>query len=188
MKKGQASVFVILLIVVAIILVIWGIVLFVPKGASPVTGNVVSDVFENCRDVQVPYEEIEYYTETVPYEEEIPLEYKSEKRDGWWGYQCGSLVNYKKCYQLEVMNIDAIGGEFIVNCNFETLYKNLGDNQKLYIKPGDTQTFKLEADVDIGEDTITRCNVEPPTKTKTRYKDVQRTRTVTKYRTEEKCD
>ena len=194
MKKAQVKG----VLIFSIVLVIICSVIIIINLNPSTTGNVVK-TFQNCRDVQVPYEEqeeylkTEYYTETIPYEDEVPLEYISSKKSSWWGYQC-ALWNYKLCYQIEVTNIDTIGGTFEATCNFRTLNNEFSDTITKYVKPGNMEILECTADIDIGEDIEARYSVNPPTKTETKYKDVQRERqvtayrSVTKYRIEEKCD
>ncbi len=173
------------------VIVIIGLIVLLATGnlqfSSP-TGKVVENSQENkknCRDVQVPYEEQEEYTDTVPYEEETPLKYTLTNKVT---KSCSDFGNYKECYYVSIMNLDTIGGIFIVDCTTETLNRKLTSQSSSYIKAGDTQTLICTADVDWGEDTKWSYEVNPPTKTETRYKDVTRTRKITQYKTETKCD
>ncbi len=174
-------------------------------GIVYITGNVVDGDYEErdnqqtCRDVESSYEEqeeylkTEYYTETVPYEDDVPLEYQDSAGDVW-GLGCGTLTNYMECYWIDIINLDTIGGTFTVDCDFETLYRNLYDTRSQYVKPGDTERFECKVDIDWGEDVKLTWSVNPPTKSVTKYEEVQRERQVTAYRpvtmykTETICD
>lgn len=186
------------------ILIILGFVtviaIIVVASQGSFTGNVVKDTNQQvCKDVQVPYEDqeeylkTEYYTETIPYQEDVPLKFEDNHLTdaGEWG--CGSLTNYKKCFRVNVMNLDTMGGIFTVNCNFRTIKRTLSDSASNYVKPGDVGNFDCVADTDLGEDIDFTYQVVAPTKSVTSYKDVQRERQVTayrpvtKYKTETQC-
>ena len=106
----------------------------------------------------------------------------------------GDLFNYVRCVDIDVYNIDTIGGIFRVDCNFRTLNNNYKDTVNNYVKPGEHKSFRCEVDIDRGVDAETTFTVEPPTKKVTEYKDVERERQVTayrpvtKFRTETQCD
>ena len=139
----------------------------------------------NCYDEQVPYEETERYIETVPYQEEIPLKFSSNEMSS---ESCSDFGNYKKCYYINVNNLDTTGGTFKVDCKFETLNRNLYDSQTLFIQAGETKKFTCIADTDLGEDVKGSYIVTPSTKTETKYRDVERTKKIVKYRTEKVCN
>ncbi len=146
--------------------------------------NQNPSLFEDCRFEQVPYQETEEYMETVPYQERIPFQFNAVDNTP---FPCADFGNYKECYYVTVTNLDSIGGVFEVNCDFQTLNRRLSDSDSSYIKPGESFKFTCEADVDFGEDIKGSYFVSPPIKEETRYKDVQRTKTVTKYREEKFC-
>jgi len=185
MKKAQQKI----LIGVLVVIIIGAIVLVVIGSNSNITGEAIKsfegDNQQSCNEVEIPYEDqeeylkTEYYTETVPYEDRIPLQYGDSLLDE---RSCGSLTNYKKCFDVAVMNLDTVGGIFAISCNFRTLKRELYDSKSLYVKPGNTETFNCVADVNLGEDVELTYDVTPPTKSVTKYKDMQRERQVTAYR------
>ncbi len=147
-----------------------------------VTGNTIK---QECQEVQVPYEEQETYTETVPYEEQMPLRYDSSQSES---YNCGSLFDYIVCYKVGVYNLDTVGGTFTTNCKIEALNREFSDSKQGYVKPGEWAYFECKANTNLGEDTKLTYHITPPTKSEMKYKDVQRIRTITKYKTEKKCN
>ncbi len=156
-------------------------------GGRGLTGNTIADNLnptKECKKVQVPYQDIEYYTETVPYQEDINLNYNHQQVSG---EGCSDFGNYKECYYVKIDNLDNAGGTFTLNCNFKTVDRNLQDSQTQFVQSGESKTFRCVADVNLGEDVRMTYSVTPGTKTVTKYKDVQRTRSVTKYRTETQC-
>ena len=183
-------------VIVAITIIGAILIIYLSNQSSSYTGQTIDG--QNCRDIETPYDvqeeylKTEYYTETVPYEEEVYLEFTST--DSGASVSCSDFGNYKECYYVSVTNIDDKGGLFTVNCEFETLYRKLYDSQSLYINSGETIEFTCEADVDLSEDVKGTYTVTPPTKTIVKYKDVQREkqvtayRPVTKYKTETVCE
>lgn len=180
-----------------ILVIVIGVLVFRPGSIGAITNNPDA-ITNDCEEVQVPYEEqeeylkTEYYTETVPYTQNVPLTY-TYKTGSSWG--CGDLGNYKKCFEIDVTNLDSTaGGIFKINCNFRTIKRTLSDSHSDYIKQGDTYTFTCVADTNLGEDVELTYNIIPPTKPEVKYKEVQRERQVTayrpvtKYRTEQRCD
>ncbi|MEK6872044.1 MAG: hypothetical protein AABX16_04035 [Nanoarchaeota archaeon] len=183
-NKKSISGPVILFIIILIIGIV--IILFINSSKSP-TGKAIVDTLQgkNCNYVEVPYTEEETYTETVPYEENIPLEFRSIKSSE---ENCGTFTNYIHCSEIQVTNIDTVGGIFEVSCNFRTVNRNLQDFNSGYVKPGDSVNIICRADIDYNEDVVVNYDVTPPTKIETRYKDVTRTRTITKYKQEYRCE
>lgn len=199
-KKGPNIPLIIGIIVVLLIVAI----LFYSQSqssVSPATGNVIynspAKVEKNCKNVEVPYEvqeeylKTEYYTERVPYEKDVNLKYTSKKTKE---YNCGSLFNYVHCANIEIFNIDTVGGTFRVDCNFRTLHNNFKDSVTNYVKPGEKVNFECEKDIESEDDVEVTYTAEPPTKEVTDYEDVDREREVTafrpvtKYRTEQVCN
>lgn len=185
-KKGLSGAY-IFLIVFALIVV--GFILFFLFASNSsnnhsIAGNVVK-AFQDCRDVQVPYEETETYIENVAYDEQVPLTYTTSKSTE---YGCGELFNHRSCYTIRVNNIDTVGGTFQMSCTVQALNRELHDTDSGYVKPGDFKDFICQVDTDFGEDNKLTYDIIAPTKTETKHKDVQRTRTVTKYRTEQQCN
>ena len=204
MKENNSRVWITVTIILSIIIV-GGIIFISTKSTSTenvgVTGEVTEDfedefiddsgpsflanIIKNCYEEQVPYEELETYTETVPYEAEIELKYNW---DNSVEYNCGSIFDYYGCMDIGIENIDTVGGIFSVKCKIRTLNDELYDTKETYIKPGDTEKITCGVDISAGDDFEVTYTITPPTKTETKYKEVERTRTITKYRTVTVCD
>ena len=137
---------------------------------SSITGNVVKTL-KNCKMVEIPYEVIEEY-QYYP-KSKIIEGYQEEKVEifGKGIYQRG-VVSLK--------NIDKESGWFTINFLWETLNDKQTDSIRHYINPDEIIEFVSIYDTDLGEDTKFTYNVKSDPITKTRI--------VTKYRTEEKCD
>lgn len=148
---------------------------------------------EVTKIVREPYEEKE--CKQVPYQvtDEVPLEYNVLD----YGKSPGSagFLNYAVNGWVQIENEDDEAGTFTVSCNFETLNGNYRDSDKVYISPGDTVTANCQADTSLGEDVIFSYSVTPGTKTVikteyreecewvTKYHDVPKTVTETRYHT-----
>ena len=71
--------------------------------------------------------------------------------------------------------------------------RGLSDSGSVYIQSGGIGSVICVADINLGEDVNAYYTITPPTKTETKYKDVQREkqvtayRPVTKYKTEQQC-
>jgi len=140
------------------------------SNSDSITGNVVKTI-KNCRDIQVSYlveENYDYYLQNIAISrnqnEKLELFGKGIYNEG--------TINLK--------NVDNEAGWFIVTFNWKTLNNEREDKIRHYIDPDETIEFKSIYDNDAGEDikfTFT-AKSEP----------IQKTRTITKYRTEEKCD
>lgn len=189
MKKGVLAG--IIIIVAGISLII--LILFL-MGTISITGDAVSIKFKNCHDVSVPYQEIESYTETIPYTDQEceakPLVYKIEgglcnnKNNGFLGFGRSNAQ-----YSCTITNLDDVGGVFYVNIGFNVQGQPLSEDQSRFLYPQSSQTFSIERDADVQN---CFCKEQAPTKQVCRdvikYKDVQKTRTITKYKTESQCD
>ncbi|MFQ6121031.1 MAG: hypothetical protein ACE5KE_14245 [Methanosarcinales archaeon] len=195
------------------------------SGFSPYsapTGQAIADqpTGQNCREVQVPYEDIEYYTETVPYTDQ-ECETKTLVYSITDFKVTGSCVDYDERCKKYILGICVEKEEFCVErkttCSLNL--NNLDDERGTWVirftlygdgsvmekesvskflypqTSGNVQkTFTL-----IGEE---KCNknqyscsygaTNEPTKQICRdvikYKEVQKSRTVTRYRTETRCD
>lgn len=187
-----------LVILLAIVLVI-GIFLLFYDNSYSLTGNAIG----NCRDVQVPYQQTENYIESVPYQAPVPINYKTIDR---YSDDCSSGNNYKECYYVSVENTADFGAEFGLDClarvrvnrdnnnsydDYRYDYRNyynirLHDYQ--YIRSGDTRDLVCEVGINKGDDVSWDYYVIPPATTEVQYRNVQKTRTVTNYRTERVCN
>lgn len=139
---------------------------------SDITGDVVlRNHITTCKDVKVPFTVIEEY--------EVPLKYQVTE-----AYTEGGLTNFDYYTRgwVSVKNVDTETGAFSVTMIFETLDdgRKEFETDRRYIMPGDTVNFAQVYDTDLGEDVNFKYIVNPGTKTKTR--------TVTKYKTEERCE
>ncbi len=156
-------------------------------GGSPISKK-------NCRQEQVPYEEQETYYETVPYTdqecEDKQLIYKKDNgactdwEDNWFS------ENTPAKYSCMITNLDSEGGNFALEIGFNVGSEQLKETQSKYIYPQSSETFYVQRDSAIDSCFCKEASI--PTKQVCRdvikYKDIARTRTVTKYKTEEVCD
>lgn len=228
-RKGQA-----LIIAIFLTMIIGGIVAVLVLSQSnkfSITGNVIADgentntisnIFKNCRDVEVPYEETETYYETVPYTDEecetkelayniedinVYLNACTQEEERCLEYFLGFCIEVEEyCVEKKVgcsvtiNNVDNEKGYWSFDFNIlEWGTENIADSQKRSstILAQDSQLFQTSATF-TGEENAEKdyyCrvkNLKPATKQicegVTKYKDVLRTKTVTKYRTEEVCD
>lgn len=157
---------------------------------------------ETCKDVQVPYDAQETYTEKEPYSKtetyyesepyveevcnNIPLAYNTQS-GSCIQYQDNFFANDEPAkYSYTINNLDsASGGTFIVDIGFYIGGQLIKEEQSQYIYPSSSKTFYAEKMA-----TIDSCyfNVKViPTKQVcedvTKYHDVQKTRQVTDYKT-----
>jgi len=168
-NKGQTP----LIIGIALILIIVGFLFLSNSGGSTtgntITGNIIKSL-QNCRDVQVPYQVEETYNYYL--KNQIISGYQNEKLElfGKGVYTEGIVM---------IKNIDNEAGWFIVTFSWETLNNEKKDKVRHYIEPDEIIEFKSIYDNNFGEDIKFQYNAlaEP----------IQKTKKVTKYRTEEKC-
>ncbi|MBA7676589.1 hypothetical protein ES703_84833 [subsurface metagenome] len=147
-----------------------------------------------CKDVQIPYDAQEAYTEQEPYSKEvcenINLLYKLDK---------GSCIQYKDNlifedepakYSCTITNLGDSAGTFSVKIGFTVGGQKLLNSQNKYIYPSSSHTFYAEEMAKIENCWCYEENI--PTKqeceTITEYKTVTKYRTITKYRTETVCE
>lgn len=166
MDKKTQTVLIVGLIVITISV---GIVIYVEN--NNLTGNIIGSVFKNCENVRVPYQDTETYVDYL--NSEVDYANNQEKIDpfGKWIYQEG-IVSLK--------NIDNEEGWFTVKFNWRTLNDQEFDEVRHYIEPDESVEFISIFDTSLGEDNeFTYTYISDP---------VQKTRIVTKYRTERVCD
>ncbi len=185
-NKGQTT----LIIILVAVVIVAGIII-----AVNVTGNTVKDSDKNCRDVETPYEEVETYIDQEPYQE---VEYYNDylDLDSTYAVNQEKIELFGRGYyqqaQIGIKNLDTGGGWVTVTVNWETLNRKETDKIRHYINPDETIEFISEFDVDSGEDNkFTYTYVSDPIQKQrlvTKYRDVEKTRTVTKYKTENICD
>lgn len=189
--------------------------------------NSFSSGKQNCRNVEVPYEEEETYYESVPYtDRECESEYLtySATNDRWLDSGCNDYDNicheynfFGFCideetfcvdrtlsYAVDMNNLDDKGGTFSAEIGFRksqggSVFDSEIVDEYLYAQTTETfeYTKRITSDSPSGD-----ANYEGwygyyqiksiPTKQVCRdvikYKDVERTRIVTKYKTERQCD
>lgn len=221
-KAFKAQNIVIVVLVLAILLV--GFLFFggtIPSFASS-SYNQPPPQRQTCRDVQVPYSETEYYTESVPYTDQ-----ECETKNLVFNLQKGNDCNDRctktvevclkyflgicssketRCvagqadYSITVTNLDDEGGVWSYSGIFNTDSGRLdGGTVRQYIYPRGSETFRFQYKWSGNEANpvnpdLNSCSYsteEIPQKEICRdvikYKDVQKSRQVTKYRTEEQC-
>jgi len=138
-----------------------------------------------------PYEDIETYTETIPLDYEVADSFDKEK-------------NGHPCTYVEVKNTDDTSGLFIVTFSFKVSYIFIGggsielvtyvledEEKSLSLNPNESKTATYcEGDIDIGDDWSWSYEVTAGTKevererTVIKYRQVEKERTVTKQRLE----
>lgn len=140
------------------------------KKEGSFTGFALSNPIKTCRNVEVPYQITEEY--------QVPLKYEiiSAEQDG-----TSSNFNYFTTLTVKVRNVDSETGLFQVKMSFKTLNDQQTKEQvSHYIMPGEIKEFYQTYDSDLGEDVKSEYVIVPGQKTLTR--------TVTKYKTEQRCD
>ncbi|MAG08159.1 hypothetical protein CMO89_01695 [Candidatus Woesearchaeota archaeon] len=133
------------------------------------TGFAITNPIKTCKEVQVPYQDTEEY--------QAPLKYTVME-----AYDKGDIrgFDYKVKGIVKIKNVDSETGKFTVKMSFTTLNKGTRTlSSSKYIMPGEVIEFNEYYDVNLGEDVNFDYSIVPGEKTLTR--------TVTKYRTEEKC-
>ena len=178
-KKKHTILLTIILVLVSII----SIVIFI----VPIPGTAIE-----VSSITVPYETQEEYTVQEPYTiyENYDVDLIYEVISANQGSTIDGL-NYLTTLDIVVKNMDTeTGTRFNIYATFETL--NDGITQKVaydYILSGTTKTFNFIYDSSWGEAVDSRYHVSSGqktlTKAVTKYRDVIKTRTVTKYKLED---
>jgi hypothetical protein len=174
-----------------------------------------------CRDIQVPYDDIEYYTESEPYTDQQcdnKLVVYSITDFNFVSSICNSKIeectNYvlgfctsKNVYctnrivtcSLKVNNLDDERASWTINFNFmksgtSNIVATTPVSLGLYPHTSDTSSGSGRITIKEAYDTQYTCNYNVPNEPMKqvchdviKYRDVQKQRTVTKYRTEQKC-
>ncbi len=223
-KTSKASYF-----IVASLLIIVGVVVVVAlmNSNGSMTGNVInSNNEQNCKDVQIPYDYLEEYQETIPYTdrecETKNLAYSidnfvidsntcnkyEDECHKWFLGLCTDKTTYcvdkSISCSLLLRNLDneERGGWTMRFSFFEAgtnnVIKNEDVNSLLYPQSQDTVrgiTRIQSTGVDGDANKQLTCSYQAaniPTKQicrdVTKYKEITKTRTVTRYRTENKCE
>jgi hypothetical protein len=185
----------IVITVVSVLLVITLIAVAGSNSSSP-SGQAIANQQQNqpqqnCKDVQVPYNDIEYYTESEPYTDQEcqtkNLVYKVEYK------QCSPYLLFVPAKSIiTVTNLDnENGGTFTFWVGFKLKDGNqIGKETSQYIYPASSADFSYESNnADI--DTCNYNSISIPTKQVcqyvTKFREVQKSRTVVKYKTETQC-
>lgn len=160
----------VVLIVIGISIITFVVIDVNINKSSSITGDVIKTL-RNCEEVEIPYtivEEYDYYPEAT-----VISGYQKEKIElfGRGIYQEGIVL---------LKNMDDEAGWFTVYFNWETLKDKYADTVRHYIEPDETIEFISQYDTDLGEDTQFMYNYKADSITKTR--------TITKYRIEERCE
>ena len=148
------------LIVAAVVLVF-----IVISSTGRLTGFTVTSPIKTCRNVEVPYQATEEYR--------VPLKYEvvsTTKDTTLHGFDVWATAD-----------VDSETGTFTVTQTFKTLNRQPQTLQSSqYIMPAEMKGFHHEFDINLGEDFNVDYTITPSEKILTR--------TITKYRTEQKCD
>ncbi len=125
----------------------------------------------------VTYQARETYTEKEPVQ--VPLSY--QVTDASYYGDLEGLFNYVTNVDVQVKNTDTEPGTFLVRCNLKTLKRGtFTDAAQVYIVPAENKLARCVIDTKFGEDVDITYTVEPGTKTV--YRDVEKTKTVTRTR------
>jgi len=191
-----------------------------------ITGEAIKE--QNCRDVQVPYDYLEEYQETIPYTDQecnaIYMIWKPEYvgvyqnciqeecasyeqvcvEKNFWGNciryepRCAGnkCVKYRQYCGLKIENKEREGATFnleLYKWNQDTQTSTLVTTQNLWVPPLDSATATwnfvyLPTEAVSCWYKVTNNPTRQECKEVIRYKEVTKTRTVTRYKTEQKCD
>lgn len=147
-----------------------------------------------CKEVQVPYDALEEYTEQEPYAEDvcedINIIYKKDN---------GACIQYKDNffaddeparYDCTITNLDNQAGTFYMEIGFYISGQKITEVQNKYVYPQSSQTFSIQkmAQIDSCYCVITSIPTKQECETITNYRTIVKTRTITKYRTETLCE
>lgn len=199
-QKSNSALYLTLALFVVIIIV--ALVLIFSYSRGSMSGNVVREDFQSgsqqaqqsCRDVQVPYDYLEEYQETVPYTDRVceqqTLVYKKDtgscqqRRDNFFS------ADEPAKYDCTITNLDSEAGTFSIRIGFNVNGQQLEETQSRYIYPQSSEKFVFERDAKV--DACYCYETDIPTKQicrdVTQYREVTKTRTVTRYRIEQNCD
>jgi FlaG/FlaF family flagellin (archaellin) len=129
------------------------------------------NVGNRCRYVEEPYIDQESY--------EVSLNYAVT--EATFTEKWNSQYAFYTEYVIGISNTDNVGGTFEVTFYADTSnHGTMEQTKSIYISGHETRTIEAIFDTDIDEEVRGRYSIEPPTKTEYR--------SVTKYRTVQKCD
>ncbi|MFH1473961.1 MAG: hypothetical protein ABIE55_03640 [Candidatus Aenigmatarchaeota archaeon] len=136
---------------------------------------------EECETVQVPYTDKICHNIQVPYSEEVCTQnyysYAVENK----GYHYWSITDTTCWVQADIVNHEDNGGSFIAYTHFELVGEDFVYNQTHWVYANSKKTVRATYDCAMGEDiNLYHLTIKPPLKT-----DCE---TVTKYRSEQECN
>lgn len=156
---------------------------------------------QNCQQVQVPYNDIEYYIVSEPYTDQVcqyqNLIYSVENwfinsvcsKRNWLGF----CIEETWTCSFDINNHDTEGGAWKMGMTFFVDGSKIEkDPQTLYVYPQSSTHFSWDQvagptqNVTCGYSTLS-VPQKQVCQYITKYRDVQQSRTVTKYRTETQC-
>ncbi len=148
-----------------------------------------------CKEVQVPYDAQESYTEQEPYSSEecesVSLAY-NQMSNYCNNYKDNFFADNEPAkYSVTINNLDSEkGGLFIADIGFTISGQTVTESQQKYIYPDSSETFYVErmANIDGCYFIMTSVPEKQTCKTVTKYQTVTKYRTVTKYKTETVCE
>lgn len=156
-------------------------------GYPALTGHFI---IECEKEIQVPYETQETYIEREPYTytyyENVPIKYTIKEQS------CNCcpirILGGTVCPCITIKNIDDTGGYFAVTSYIYKGGTTYQASKNIYIHPDNEEKFQFEYSVGWFETPSCNFNIQEPTKQiekqEIRYREVEKTRTVTKLRTE----
>ncbi|MEK6897947.1 MAG: hypothetical protein AABX28_01165 [Nanoarchaeota archaeon] len=148
-----------------------------------------------CKEVQVPYDAQEAYTEQEPYADEvcenIALAYN--KIDNYCtNFDDNILFDDEPAkYSVTINNLDSEnGGWFYADIGFYIGEQVVKESQQEYIYPSSSATFYTErmSYIESCYFTITELPEKQECETVTKYQTITKYRTITKYKTETVCE
>ena len=167
-RRGQTG----LIVLIIVLLVLVGAALFfLIGGRFIISGDSVFNGGSNCRNVLVPYQEQEIVREglqarVVDVEDD---EVRNSSR--------GSYIYTR----VDLRNVDNTAGYFTVIFRYETFEDGIRSREvREFIRPGETESFEEEYRIDFDEDVRWTYTYESDS--------IERVGTVTKYRTEMRCN
>ncbi len=199
-KRGQIEGIIVLLAILIVILIVSAVFLFFYATDYNTTGNTIyldtysNNNYQNCRTVQVPYQDTENYIDRVPYLQDSHLSYRVTDK---YSAECSTSGNYRECYYVSIENTDNFGGRFELDCQARVKYTDSSGDRRSrtaylhdsnYIGPNEEEELVCVADVSSDDDVSWSYDVISPTDRELGYRDVVRTRIVTKYTTKLVCD
>jgi hypothetical protein len=159
-----------------------------------ITGFYIYRSTPTSCEQQVPYQVQETYTETEPYTyyENVPLKYSVKETSASCYKDIGT---WAACIDITIENLDDSDGTFSVTIRldkYNIIKEFVGtseETQSELIEAGKTHTFSFKIDTKTGESWVYNYDIGVPNKQNqiSDYHDVEKTRTVTRYKLENVC-